>query len=110
MIWLDAQLSPTLAAWITAEFKINCVALRELGLHTTEDKFIFEKAKDENAIIITKDSDFVDLITRFNAPPKIILLTFGNTSNQRLKEIFQSKLALALSLLENNSLVEISEL
>ena len=110
MIWLDAQLSPGLAAWITEQFKIPCIAVRELGLHTVNDKLIFEKAKIENAIIITKDSDFVDLITRFNAPPKIILLTCGNTSDQRLKEIFQKNLNIALSLLKNNPLVEISEM
>lgn len=109
MIWLDAQLAPSLAKWITKQFDIPCKALRELNLLTAEDVQIFEKAKKENAIIITKDSDFVDLITRLKAPPKIILLTCGNTSNKKLKEIFKNKLPVALTLLETNPLVEISE-
>jgi len=110
MIWLDAQLSPMLAKWITGQFNIPCKSLRELNLHISQDKVVFEKAKAEKVIIITKDSDFVDLVTRFNDPPKIILLTCGNTSNQKLKEIFKNKLSLALDLLENNPLVEISDL
>jgi predicted nuclease of predicted toxin-antitoxin system len=110
MIWLDAQLSPTLAKWITVQLNIPCKSLRELNLHISQDKVVFEKAKAEKVIIITKDSDFVDLVTRFSDPPKIILLTCGNTSNQKLKEIFENKLSLALELLENNPLVEISDL
>ncbi len=109
MIWLDAQLAPSLARWITKQFNIPCKALRELKLHTAEDKKIFEKAKNENVIIITKDSDFVDLMTRLKSPPKIILLTCGNTSNKKLKEIFKNKLPVALSLLDKNPLVEISD-
>ena len=110
MIWLDAQLSPAVAQWISKEFKMPCIALRDLGLRDAEDEIIFEKGKKENIILITKDTDFVDLVTRFNFPPKVILLTCGNTSNQKLKQIFQKKLAIALSLLENEALVEIGDL
>jgi predicted nuclease of predicted toxin-antitoxin system len=32
IIWLDAQLPPALAAWITATFTIPAQAVRDLGL------------------------------------------------------------------------------
>jgi predicted nuclease of predicted toxin-antitoxin system len=58
---------------------------------------------------MTKDSNFVDLVNRFGQPPQIILLTCGNTSNDRLKEILSSKLSEALELLNSGEpLVEIS--
>ena len=110
MIWLDAQISPSLSEWITKEFSMPCFALRDLGLRDAIDAFIFERAKKENVILITKDSDFVDLVSRLNAPPKIIYLTCGNTSNGRLKEIFKNKLKIAIALLENEPLVEIGDL
>jgi predicted nuclease of predicted toxin-antitoxin system len=57
----------------------------------------------------TKDSDFIDLSNRFGAPPQIIWLTCGNTSNNRLKEILNATLLQALELLDSGEiLVEIS--
>lgn len=58
---------------------------------------------------MTKDSDFVDLVERLEAPPQIIWLTCGNTSNARLCEILNSILPNALELLSSGEkLVEIS--
>lgn len=112
-IWLDAQLSPALAPFITEISAIFCVAVRDLGMRDSADIFIFNKAKQHNAlvIIITKDSDFVDLIIRLNSPPKIILLTCGNTSNFYLKKIFSLHLKEALNMLEadENMIIEISD-
>jgi len=58
---------------------------------------------------MTKDSDFVDLVNRLEAPPQIIWLTCGNTSNARLREVLISTLPDALELLQaGEKLVEIS--
>jgi predicted nuclease of predicted toxin-antitoxin system len=109
MIWIDAHLSPAIAVWITATFGISALALRDVGLRDSEDSEIFEAAKAQNIIFITKDSDFIDLVNRFGQPPQIILLTCGNTSNDRLREILSSKLLEALNLLNlGEPLVEIS--
>ena len=109
MIWIDAHLSPAISIWITATFGISALALRDIGLRDAEDAEIFEAAKAQGIIFITKDSDFVDLVNRFGQPPQIILLTSGNTSNNRLKEILSSKLSEALALLSSGEpLVEIS--
>ena len=109
MIWTDAHLSPAISIWITATFGISALALRDIGLRDAEDAEIFEAAKAQGIIFITKDSDFVDLVNRFGQSPQIILLTCGNTSNNRLKEILSSKLSEALALLSSGEpLVEIS--
>ena len=109
MIWIDAHLSPAISIWITATFGISALALRDVGLRDAEDAEIFEAAKAQGVILIAKDRDFVDLVDRFGQPPQIILLTCGNTSNDRLKEILSSKLSEALALLSSGEpLVEIS--
>ncbi|MCY7382047.1 MAG: DUF5615 family PIN-like protein [Microcoleus sp. CAN_BIN18] len=108
-IWIDAHLSPAIATWITSTFGITAVALRDLSLRDAEYPEIFEAAKSQAVIFMTKDSDFVDLVERLEAPPKIIWLTCGNTSSVRLREILISTLPNALELLRTGEkLVEIS--
>ena len=93
IIWIDAQLSPAIAEWIIKEFSIEAKALRDMGLHDAGDEEIFEAArKQENIILISKDIDFVKLIELWGAPPFLIWLTCGNTSNEKLKEILSPRL------------------
>jgi predicted nuclease of predicted toxin-antitoxin system len=108
-IWVDAHLSPAIAAWIVKTFGIPAFALRDLGLRDAEDPEIFEAAKNQDVIFMTKDSDFVDLVERLGPPPQIIWLTCGNTSNDRLQEILTTTLPEVLALLQaGETLVEIS--
>lgn len=108
-IWVDAHLSPTIATWITNTFGITALALRSIGLRDAEDFEIFEAAKAQGVIFMTKDSDFVDLVDRLGAPPQIIWLPCRNTSNARLQEISIATLPETLRLLQaGEPLVEIS--
>ncbi len=83
-IWLDAYLPPKLALWFEYRFEIKAVALRDLGLKDATDIEIFERAKAENAVIMSKDRDFMELCFRFGAPPKIIILNCGNLTSSSL--------------------------
>jgi predicted nuclease of predicted toxin-antitoxin system len=108
MLWLDAQLPPQLATWIHETLAINAVALRDIGLRDATDKAIFDAAKTVNAILISKDSDFVELVMRLGTPPKLIWLTCGNVSNAALQTLFSSKLREAIQLLDSGeSVVEL---
>lgn len=107
-IWLDAHISPGVAAWINENFSYEAHSLRGMGLRDAKDAEIFEAARTANAIIISKDSDFLDLIGKFGSPPKLIYLRCGNTTNQRLREIFGVHLQNALQQLSNGeSVIEI---
>lgn len=110
IIWIDAQLSPALAPWITATFGIESRPVRELGLHRAKDPPIFQAARDAEAVVMTKDSDFLVLLDRFGPPPQILWITCGNTSNARLKEVLKTSLPRAVDLLlQGERLVEISD-
>lgn len=93
-IWIDAQLSPAIATWITEEFGVEAKALRD-----ATDTEIFLRAKREIAVVMTKNVDFVDLVKRLGPPPQVIWLTCGNTSNARLCQILTKTLQQALTLL-----------
>ena len=45
-------------AWITATFGIKTIAVRDLGLRDAEDREIFEAAKAQGVVVMTKDRDF----------------------------------------------------
>jgi predicted nuclease of predicted toxin-antitoxin system len=78
-------------------------------LRDAEDEEIFQAARRENTIVMTKDGDFVLLLDRLGPPPQVIWVTCGNTSNARLKEILTNTLPKALELLRSGEqLVEIN--
>ncbi len=58
--------------------------------------------------IMTKDSDFVQMVRRIGSPPQILWITCGNTSNAHLKNLLRATLPKALKLLQaGEPLVEI---
>ena len=107
-LWLDAQLSPEMAVWITEHFGYEAVAVRNVGLRDASDVEIFRAAKQTDVVLVTKDSDFSHLIQRLGVPPRVIWLRCGNTSNQRLRRLFEQALREAVALLDQGeTLVEI---
>ena len=109
VLWTDAHLSPALAPWCRAAFGVEAAPLRDLGLRDAEDATIFAEARAVGAVLITKDSDFVDLVTRHGPPPQIIWLTCGNTTNAALRGILASAwLQVAELLAAGEPLIEIS--
>ena len=83
---------------------------RRLGLINAKDPEIFDAAREANAIVLTKDSDFAILLDRLGPPPKVLWLRCGNTSNANLRRLLSQLLAPALQLLEaGEALVEIAE-
>ncbi|TAE57754.1 MAG: hypothetical protein EAZ76_17490 [Nostocales cyanobacterium] len=109
-IWIDAQLPPTLADWIKNTFAIEAFSLKAIGLRDAKDIDIFEAAKIANVIIMTKDSDFVDLVCRLGTPPQIIWLTCGNVTNRNLRQLLSLTLPDALEKLsQGEMIVEINQ-
>jgi predicted nuclease of predicted toxin-antitoxin system len=101
IIWVDAQLSPAIATWLSGTFGVQSIAVRELGLREAADRAIFLAARSASAVVMTKDIDFVRLLMKLGPPPQVIWLTCGNTSNARLKQILKKALPGAMSLLNS---------
>jgi len=84
-IWLDTNLSPAIAKWMSGYSGYPVKSSYTLSLHFETDNFIYQKARKQgNVIIISKDSDFSDIINRLGAPPKLINIKIGNCSNRKL--------------------------
>ena len=107
--WFDANLSPQIADWTASTFAVATRHMDALGYRTTVDAVIFEAARALGGIVIvTKDSDFADLVERNGPPPAVLWLTAGNTSNAALKALFTLRFKSALELFQDGEpLVEI---
>jgi predicted nuclease of predicted toxin-antitoxin system len=109
MIWVDAHISPAVATWVAVELGHPACSVRDLGLRNAKDKDIFAAARQAGAIVMTKDSDFAEMVERLGPPPSVIWLTCGNTSNAALRGLLKTTLPKALDLIsKGDKLVEIS--
>ena len=110
IIWVDEQLSHALAPWLAGQFGVEAYSVDDLGFAQSEDLNIFHAARAAGAVIMTKDSDFADLVYRLGTPPQILLIAVGNSRNARLREILRETFSGAMELLRSGEpLVQISD-
>ena len=111
-IWIDAQLSPALAAWVNRNYEdLEAKSVRAVGLRDAGDEGIYRAARRTEVIVMTKDSDFLNLLDRFGPPPKVIWVTCGNTSNRRMRKILKQTLRSAVEMLQGEEeIIEIGDL
>jgi predicted nuclease of predicted toxin-antitoxin system len=108
IVWVDAQLSPAIAPWLTKEFGVEAFSARYLNLVYAKDRTIFDAAREANVVVLTKDSDFIVLQERFGPPPSLLWVRCGNTSNAYLRRVLQRTFVAAIRLIEaGEPLVEI---
>jgi predicted nuclease of predicted toxin-antitoxin system len=67
--------------------------VKTLGLINTDDAIIWEFAKMNNFVIISKDSDFHQRSLLYGHPPKFIYLRIGNSPTSKIVQILRDNLA-----------------
>lgn len=82
--WIDAQLPSSLCAWLLTHHGIESEHVKSCGLLDAIDGTIFASLRRPGQVIVTKDSDFVDLAIRLGTPPQIVHIRSGNCSNKQL--------------------------
>jgi predicted nuclease of predicted toxin-antitoxin system len=71
---------------------------------------IFDRARSAEIVLVSKDSDFVELVSQNGPPPRLLWITCGNVTNTRLREVFTSVFRDACALLEEGrAIVEIRD-
>lgn len=84
-IWLDVHLSPVIAKWMHEFTGLSVKSAYTVKFYSLNDFEIYQRAQDRgNVILISKDSDFDELISRLGSPPKLIFLKTGNCDNRIL--------------------------
>ena len=85
----DHNLSPRLVNRL-ADLYPNSNHLFYLNLDTAEDFIVRQYARDNNFVIVTKDSDFSELSLLRGFPPKIIWIRIGNCTTNNLESLIRS--------------------
>ncbi|MBS1587607.1 MAG: DUF5615 family PIN-like protein [Bacteroidetes bacterium] len=85
-IWLDNNLSPVIAKWLKDYTGWDVRSFYTLDFPpTTKDDEVYWRAREKgNVILISKDTDFPNLINRLGSPPKLVSIQIGNTDNRVL--------------------------
>jgi predicted nuclease of predicted toxin-antitoxin system len=63
--------------------------VKTLALTNTDDILIWEYAKENNFVIVSKDSDFHQRSLLYGHPPKFIYLRIGNSPTSKIVQILR---------------------
>lgn len=106
---IDAQLPPALATRLR-ETGFEAVHIAEIGLGAAADKVIAAEAERRHAVLVTKDEDFADLLSRGAIRCQVLWLRIGNTTNEALwrrMELLMADIAAAFD--DGERIIEIAE-
>jgi len=106
---IDAQLPISLSNLLKSRGHDSIHTLDLPNKNKSKDYFITSISIKENRIVVTKDNDFLESYLIHGEPQKLILVRTGNVSNAELKAIFDKHLDKIASLIEENSLIEITK-
>lgn len=105
---IDAQLPVRLARFLQNAGH-DTIHTRDLPEHNaTPDAFINFISIQEQRIVITKDSDFVQSFLLQNQPYKLLLIATGNIKNSDLESLFVHHLEQLTESFESYSYIELN--
>jgi predicted nuclease of predicted toxin-antitoxin system len=81
---LDQHLSPRLATSLADLFPLS-THVSFVGLDCVTDEAVWNYARGNGYVIVTKDPDFADLSVAYGPPPKVIWLRLGNCTTQEIE-------------------------
>jgi predicted nuclease of predicted toxin-antitoxin system len=104
---VDAQLPQRMTDWFQSH---GCNALHTLSLpegNRSSDAAISNIADENIAILVTKDSDFVDSHLIHNSPRRLILISTGNISNRELEQLLRPLIPQILTEMRVSNFIEV---
>ena len=91
---LDENLSRRLVPFLLHDYPGSSQVVL-LGMQSASDKEVWQKAREDGYVIVTRDADFQELSLVWGQPPKVI----------RLKTLNQSRAATLKVLVENRDAI-----
>jgi len=84
----DENLSPKLPEMLAAEYT-GSAHVRTLDLVGASDEAIWNRARDNGFIIVSKDTDFRERSIMEGSPPKVIWLDVGNAGTKLIADLLR---------------------
>jgi predicted nuclease of predicted toxin-antitoxin system len=88
---LDQNLSPRLVSAL-GDIYPGSLHVQNVNLDKADDRDVWDFARIENLIIMTKDVDFSERSIIFGFPPKIVWIRRGNCSTKDIEKILRNNL------------------
>ena len=105
---VDAQLPTRLAQLLETSGHDTIHTSNLPQQNATPDSVINTLSIQQERVVITKDSDFVDSFLAIQQPYKLLLVSTGNIKNSELEAIFSSNLSTIVDLFSQYTYIEIS--
>lgn len=108
ILLVDNQLPTALARYLS-DNGWECIHVVDVGLENSDDRAIWQYAKERNMVIVTKDEDFQILANRQGSiPPQVVWVRIGNCRKVALLEAFNRIIsALRPMLDEGQAVIEV---
>jgi len=84
----DENLSPKLPR-LVADIFPGSLHVRDADMKAADDPVVWDYAKDNDFMIVSKDADMHDLSLVFGNPPKVIWLRLGNCSTSEVGNLLR---------------------
>jgi predicted nuclease of predicted toxin-antitoxin system len=68
------------------------IHVRDVGLKAADDPLVWEYAKNNDLILVSKDADMHQRSFLFGPPPKVVWVRLGNCSTSEVEELFRRNL------------------
>lgn len=96
----DHNLSPKLGR-LLADLYPQSKHVVELGLERATDYQVWESAKMLGFTIVTKDSDFNDMVVLQGFPPKVIWVRLGNCTTHQVEQTLRNSVQIISAFIDN---------
>lgn len=101
---IDENLPADLARWLGGVCVHAAVAGDQLS-----DLNLWEYARRNDLIILTKDADFFDLLSLQGSPPKVVWVRTGNLRRLELESLLRQRWSEIVTLIKDADLVEVHD-
>ena len=88
----DENLSPKLPR-LLAELFPDSIHVRDVGLKSADDPIVWHYARENDLIIVSKDSDLHQRSFVLGHPPKLVWVRLGNCSTFEVEELLRRNFA-----------------
>jgi predicted nuclease of predicted toxin-antitoxin system len=99
---IDVNLPYRFSLWAGDDY----VHMRDIG-ETWTDTQIWQYAREQDFIIVSKDTDFSDRVMVSNPPPRVVQIRFGNMRMRDFHTLITSLWPRIVALSETNRLVRV---
>ena len=98
----DENLSPKLVMNLADVFP-DSAHVDRLGLGGSPDSDVWEYAKQNGFVLVSKDSDFYEKSMLYGHPPKVVWIKKGNCTNRQIQLILRNKVKVITDFYQNSS-------